>query len=152
MSSTVDLDAFLTEVIGEGQVIRLYGRDWRLKSEVPALLMLRLQRELDSDDDTLEEEKQLALLRAMFDPPSQVDEMVDAGLGWSALIVVTQVAIGVLSGRSADDILADLRKVKAAEAASGEAGGPTEAPTSSRTTGPTSKRTSSRSTASGRKR
>lgn len=144
MSTTPDLDAFLTEALGERKTFRLYGRDWTLTPEMPSLLMLRLQRDLSSEDDTLNTDGQLTLLKAMFDPPEQVDDMVALGMGWSALMVVTQVAMGLLSGRSAEDVLADLRTVQ--QASQGEAQGPTPAPTSSVSTGRSSKRTSARST------
>jgi len=129
MSSTIDLDAFLNETVGEGRTITLLGREWRLARELPALLMLRLQA---GDSGILNDASEMTLLKACFNPPEQVDEMVEAGLGWSGLTVVTQVAVGVLSGRDPDEVLADLRATQATnagDAAQGEAEGPTVAPT-----------------------
>ena len=150
--TTVDLDAFLNEALGQGTVIRLYNRDWKLKAEIPALLMLRLRSELSSDEAELTFEQELDLLRALMDPPSQVDELLAAGLGQSAFALLIQVALATYSGADPAAVIETMRAEQAARNALAN-GTPTVNPgkapagTRSSRTGRGSKRTSASTTA-----
>lgn len=97
-AATADLDAFLAEVTGEAPVIRLYGRDWELKPEMPALLMLTLRSTLANEDDTLTFEQEVDLLRSLLANPQQVDDLLTAGMGANAFTALIRVALAVYAG------------------------------------------------------
>lgn len=143
---TADLDAFLAEVTGEAPVIRLYGRDWELKPEMPALLMLTLRSTLAGDDDTLTFEQEVDLLRSLLANPAQVDDLLAAGMGANAFTALIRVALAVYAG--ADPVAVVQEMVSEARAAKQDAGEPVgKAParkqtrTSSSKSGRSSKRT-----------
>lgn len=130
----IDLDAFLNETVGEGITIRLYGKEWKLKAEIPALFMLRLRSTMQEDEDhELSFEEELDLLRALMDPPSQVDELLAAGLSQSAFGAIIRVALASYTGTDPNLVL------HVDDTESGEATG--KAPMRSSSTGRTSKQT-----------
>ena len=146
MSNTYDLDAFLPEILGQGATIRLYGTDWKLKPEMPTLLMLRLRQDLADPDANTTEEQEVELLRALLDPPEQADALLTAGLGRSAHVLLIRVALAVYTGRDPQELLDEIRGEASGESP-GEAEGGQKPPTSSPSTGRGSKRTSKPSTA-----
>ena len=146
MSNTYDLDAFLPEILGQGATIRLYGTDWKLKPEIPTLLMLRLRQDLGDPDAETSAEQEIELLRSLLDPPEQVDALLAAGLGRTAHLLLIRVALAAYTGRDPEELLAEIRAEAAGESP-GEAEGGQKPPTSSPSTGRGSKRTSKPSTA-----
>ena len=115
-ANKIDLDAFLRESLGEGTVITLYGRDWHLKPEIPALLMLRLRSELDGDDSELTFEQELDLLRALMLNPHAVDELLAAGMGQSAFSALIRIALASYSGIDPQEVLELMEAERNAEA------------------------------------
>jgi hypothetical protein len=113
----IDLDAFLKESLGTGTVIRLYGKDWHLKPEIPALLMLRLRSELDGDDSELNFEQELDLLRALMANPNAVDELLASGMGQSAFTALIRIALASYSGIDPQEVLELMETERQAEAA-----------------------------------
>jgi hypothetical protein len=112
----IDLDAFLNESLGTGTVITLYGKDWHLKPEIPALLMLRLRNELEGDDSELTFEQELDLLRALMANPDAVDELLAAGMGNSAFTALIRIALASYSGIDPKQVLELMEAEKQAEA------------------------------------
>lgn len=109
---TVDLDAFLDEILGKGKSFTLYGKVWKLRAEVPAAVMLSLRSEEETTD-----EQELELFRQLLDPPEQMDELLNMGLGALAFSVVVRIALGVYAGQTPDDVLLAIRAERAAEQA-----------------------------------
>lgn len=117
-----DLDAFLAEVLGQGPRIRLYGRTWQLKPELPSLLMLRIRSVLANPDEALSDQDELDVLGALLDPPEQLDELVAAGLGSTAFAALIRIALGIYSGTPAAETLDLMRAERSGEPASGSLG------------------------------
>jgi hypothetical protein len=155
---TVQLDAFLAEILGEGIVINMYGHDWTLQPEIPALFMLRLQQEMSNELEQIPFDREMDLLRSLLKPPSQVEEMLNLGLSPTAFTILLRVALAAYSGQDPNETIATLRQEQEALREARETvenlGKEEELPkgkTPSSNTGATSKRTSSGTTRSARK-
>ena len=99
-SDAIDLDAFLESLYGEGRRIKLYGKIWTLKSDLPAgiRLALREDRELSADEET-------NLFKAILDPETQYDELVELGLGATAWDAILRISLGSYMDMSPEEVL-----------------------------------------------
>ncbi len=103
-----DVDALLTElgvIKKDAPTIKAFGKVWTLRQEIPSTVGLQILRATAADDKTVLEtvEENLGLMRNLFDPPEQVDELA-AVAGFNSLSVVLQVAIAAMSGEDAASV------------------------------------------------
>lgn len=144
MSKVTDLDPYMSEMLGEGARFRLYGVEWQLKPEMPTLLMLRIRQEMENPDEETKPEDEIALLRALLDPPEQADSLLEAGLGRAALLILIRVALAIYMGVDPKSVLDEAKAGDQGEAEGAETPPPSE--TSSSSSGRGSKRISKQST------
>lgn len=114
-AETINLDRFLDEALGRAPQVTLFGKTWTLRPEMPALAMLQLRAiaEGETGDDTGTFENEINLLRTLLAPATQVDQLLEAGAGPTALTVLLRVAIGHYTGQTADEVLDTLRAEQA---------------------------------------
>ena len=117
-ADTIDLDRFLDETLGRAPQVTLFGKTWKLRPEMPALAMLQLRAVADGQvDESGTFETEIGLLRTLLAPASQVDELLEAGAGPTALTVLLRVAIGHYTGQTAGEVLDTLRAEQSGETA-----------------------------------
>lgn len=103
----VDIDPFLAEAGAEAKAFSMYGKTWTLAPEMPALAMLRWQTAEAKGDAGLG--IQVDTLRVILQPASQVDEILEEGVGALGLAAILTVALAVYSGEDPAKALADLK-------------------------------------------
>lgn len=142
-NTAADLDAFLMESMGVKQTFILFGREWTLRPELS--LATRLQIEAAQADDYSENtSNELDILRSMMDPPSQVDELMEMGLGLRGFTLLLKIGLLVGSGMTVENALDVVREEEQGGAVDE---GPKESAQSS-SSGRSSKVTSKQSTGS----
>lgn len=104
---TIDLDNFLEELYGEGRFIKLYGKNWKLKSDLPAGIRLALRQ-----DDDLSVEQEVELFKEILDPPSQYEELMALGLGSTAWDLILRLSLGAYTNLTPEEILTQFKDEK----------------------------------------
>lgn len=139
-----DLDAALAEEFGEPHVLRLLGKEWPLRVELPTKVVLLAQRQQSRAlTEDVPEADTAELVDALLYPGAHAD-VIDAGAGPKQTDMLIAVAIKVYAGATCEQAIQDwkaerarVRKLVQAAAdgtdAEGNPAGPTEAPTSSPT-------------------
>lgn len=113
MGKYVDVDALLKEagiITEEKPSLKAFGETWTLRSEVPAGLGLKIMRMSAVEEDTEDTatvadqvEENVSLLRELFDPAEQVDELLNVA-GFASIGIILQVALGVMFGENPDAV------------------------------------------------
>lgn len=123
-NETIDLDAFLDELYGEGKHFKLYGKQWKLKSDLPAGIRLALR-----EDKDLTVEQEVDLFKELLDPPSQYDELINLGLGATAWDAILRIALGTYGNLTPEQVLSQFRNEKLGKLLEPDNGGTPETTT-----------------------
>ena len=105
MARTVDLTAALLEIEGEPIEVNLLGRVWVFAPELPAAAVLRIKAAAADPEYEASDEDDLEFLRSMMTPPTQVDELLQAGITTSGLALLIRVVMGVYAGSTPEQVL-----------------------------------------------
>ncbi len=120
--STIDFDAAMSELFGEPIHVTMFGQTWTFANEIPASAILKLKAAASGEGDT--DLDDIQLLRAMMTPPTQVDELLAAGISLTGLEMLIRVVIGLQKGIPAETTFTEIRSERAAMADGGPEANP----------------------------
>lgn len=106
--NVIDADAFIKAMLGttEAPILRMYGRDWTLATELPVLVRLRLNRAMSPDEEITATEE-LEILRALLGA-EQYEDLLNNGLTPTGVTAMLLTAMSHYSGMDANETLTSI--------------------------------------------
>lgn len=99
---TLNFDNFMSEKEREPIIVTVYGKDYKVKPEIPAVVMVTLARLNDSSVPDFESAKMLMHAADILFGKETINEFCDHGMSSEEIVTLIRMVFDTINGKDVD--------------------------------------------------